>query len=172
VTGFVSPVERHYPPTVGDERESLEAWLDYHRTTLLWKLEGLDDEQLRRVMVPSGVSLLGLVKHLTEVEHSWFVIRVGGIDEPWLWMREDDPDADFRIEPDESTEGVVRGYVAACTRSRGISRGLASLDVTFEHPRQGPTDARWVLNHMIEETARHNGHADILRELIDGSTGE
>jgi hypothetical protein len=172
VTGFVSPIERRYPPTVGDERESLEAWLDYHRATLLWKLEGLDDEQLRRVMVPSGVSLLGLVKHLTEVEHSWFVIRVGGIDEPWLWMRDDDPDADFRIEPDESTEGVVQGYLAACTRSRGISRGLASLDVTFEHPRQGPTDVRWVLNHMIEETARHNGHADIFRELIDGSTGE
>jgi Protein of unknown function (DUF664) len=169
---FIAPVERVDPPNVAGEREALDAWLDYHRATLLWKLEGLDDEQLRRPMVPSGVCLLGLVKHLTAVEHGWFVVRFAGSDEPHLFVRPDGSDADFVIEEGDTTESVVAGYLGACERGRAIAGGAASLDQAVEHPRIGRIDLRWILLHMIEETARHNGHADIIRELIDGATGD
>lgn len=168
---FATPVRRAGPPHAAAEREALAAWLDFHRATLLLKLDGLDDEQLRRPMVPSGVCLLGLVKHLTEVEHGWFVRTVARIDEPHLFATPDDPDADFRIEEGERTESVVDGYLRACGRSREIVAAVDSLDRTV--PDRGrELDVRWVLLHMIEETARHNGHADIMRELIDGVTGD
>ena len=168
---FTSPVQRADAPMRADEHTALSAWLDYHRATLLMKLEGLDDEQLRRPVVPSGVSLLGIVKHLTQVEHGWFVRQFAGIDEPRLFSTDDDPDADFRIEPDETTIDIVEGYLRVCDRSDEISAG-ASLDATFEERWRGTTDLRWLLIHMIEETARHNGHADVIRELIDGATGD
>ena len=164
--------ERVRPPLHGGEREQLNAWLDLHRATLLTKLEGLDDEQLRRPMVPSNVSLLGLVKHLTAVEHGWFVVGFAQTGEPHMFSTEEDPDADFRIEPDETTDGIVEGYLRACERSRDIAAAASSLDDTFERPGRGTIDLRWILLHMIEETARHNGHADIIRELIDGVTGD
>jgi uncharacterized damage-inducible protein DinB len=175
---FTSPTKRSEPPEVADERESLTTWLDYHRDTLLWKLEGLDDEQLRRPMVPSGLTLLGLVKHLTAVEHSWFVVTFAGTGEPELFESEDDRDLDFHVQEDETTEATVNGYLRACERSREVVAAAASLDETFRFvdpgwPRDGqPGDLRWILVHMIEETARHNGHADIIRELIDGATGD
>lgn len=168
---FTAPVERVDPPHVAGERQALEAWLDFHRATLLTKLEALTDEELRRPMVPSGVCLLGLVKHLTAVEHGWFVVCFARSDEPYLFSTEDDPDADFRIEPGETTESVVEGYLTACARSRAIS-AAASLDEAASHPRRGSVDLRWIVLHMIEETARHNGHADIIRELLDGTTGD
>lgn len=175
---FTSPVQRVDPPLVADERTALEAWLDYQRATLLWKMEGLDDESLRRPMVPSGVSLLGLVKHLTAVEHSWFVVRFADTGEPRMFQSEDDPDLDFHIQPEESTQAIVDGYLRACERSREIVAAASSLDDTYtfsngNEPRRGlDVDLRWILIHMIEETARHNGHADIIRELIDGVTGD
>ena len=168
---FVSPIQRAEPPMRADEHTALSARLDYHRATLLMKLEGLDDEQLRHPMVPSGVSLLGMVKHLTQVEHSWFVIRFAGSDEPKLFSTDEDPDADFRIEAHENTIDIVEGYLRACDRSDEVSAG-ASLDATFEEPWRGTTDLRWLLIHMIEETARHNGHVDVMRELLDGVTGD
>jgi uncharacterized damage-inducible protein DinB len=174
---FSSPIERIDPPLVADEPRALGTWLDYHRATLLWKLDGLDDEQLRRPMVPSGVSLLGLVKHLTAVEHGWFARGVARTGEPRLFQDPNDPDADFHVREDETTEAIVTGYLEACDRSREIAARAPSLDETFERTRLGQDDIhsidlRWVMIHMIEETARHNGHADIIRELIDGSTGE
>jgi uncharacterized damage-inducible protein DinB len=174
---FRSPIERVDAPLVADERRALGAWLDYQRATLLWKLEGLDDEQLRRPMVPSGLTLLGLVKHLTDVEHGWFARSFAQTGEPSLFYDANDRDADFHVREDETTEAIVSGYVKACERSRDIVARAASLDETFLEPRLSPTDIhaidlRWVLIHMIEETARHNGHADIIRELIDGSTGD
>jgi uncharacterized damage-inducible protein DinB len=168
---FTTPVRRVRPPRVAGEREALAAWLDYHRATLLQKLEGLDDEQLRRPMVPSGVCLLGLVKHLTAVEHGWFVVVFARTGERDLFVRADGSEADFEIEEDENTESVVDGYLRACRRSREIA-AAASLDDTAPHPRHGELDLRWILIHMIEETARHNGHADVIRELIDGVTGD
>jgi hypothetical protein len=169
---FSSPVERVSAALDDAEWDALNSWLDYHRATLLWKLDGLDDEQLRRPMVPSKLCLLGLVKHLTGVEHAWFSVGVAQSGEPYLFYTPEDPDADFRIEADESTEDVVAGYLRACERSREITTETGALDATFEHPRRGRINLRWVLLHMIEETARHNGHADIMRELIDGATGD
>ncbi len=164
-------VDRVDVPYRGSEREQLRAMLDYHRATAVMKLEGLDDEQVRREMVPSKLSLLGLIKHLTSVEHAWFTIRLAGRDEPFMFATEEDPDADFRIEPHESTREIADGYVQMCAQSRAIEGGIDSLDDTFEHPSRGTVSVRWLLLHMIEETARHAGHADIIREQLDGKTG-
>ena len=136
------------------------------------KVEGLDDDQLRREMVPSKVTMLGLVKHLTAVEHGWFAVRFAQSGEDFMWSTDDDLDADWRIEADETTEEIVEGYVVMCKRSRSIEATAESLDDAFDHPQRGRVSLRWVMLHMIEETARHNGHADIMRELIDGVTGD
>ena len=170
---FVSPVERVPAPHVeGDERRALSASLDSQRATLLKKLEGLDDEQLRRPMVPTGLTLLGIVKHLASVEHAWFQVRFARSAESYLYSTPDDPDADFRIEENETTQEIVELYQRSCEQSRSIVMSAKSLDELFHDPRRGDCDLRWLLLHMIEETARHNGHAYILRELIDGVTGE
>ena len=164
---------RPEPPSTGDERDTLAGFLDFQRATLLWKLEGLDDEQVRRAMVPSGTSLLGIVKHLAYVERSWFQGVWAGqeISLPWT---EEDPDADWRIEPEETTGQVVALYDDECDRSREIVAKASSLGEVVEHPRREGwrMTRRWILTHMIEETARHVGHADILREQLDGATGE
>jgi uncharacterized damage-inducible protein DinB len=163
---------RPEPPLLGDETETLAGFLDYHRATLLWKLEGLDDEQLRRAMVPSGTSLLGLVKHLAYVERWWFQGVWAGQEVSFPWTKED-PDADWRIEPDETTEDVLALYDGECDRSREIVAVASSLDEAVVHPRwKEEVSRRWILVHMIEETARHVGHADILREQLDGAVGE
>jgi uncharacterized damage-inducible protein DinB len=164
------------PPLEAQEKDMLVAWLDYHRATLLMKIDGVTDENLRRAMVPSGTSLLGLVKHLAYVERWWFrrVFKGEEVEFPWT---DDDPDADWRIEPGESTADVIALYEGDTTRAREIVAhhsldDHARLDVKM---RRGPaTDhtLRWIVTHMIEETARHNGHADIIRELIDGATGQ
>ena len=146
-----------------DERASLEAWLDYHRAVAVWKLQGVSDEDARRPMVPSGTSMLGLVKHLAGVERWWFPIVFAGLDVV-------DMDDDWEIG-DDTVDGVIETYRFECTRSREISRGAASLDQVAVHPKR-PAPLRWIMVHMIEETARHNGHLDILREQIDGSIGD
>ena len=126
-------------------------------------------------MVPSGTKLLGLVKHLAFVERYWFQQIFAGRECEYPWTDED-PDADFRIEPHETTQQIVDLYVGECAENRSIVAS-ASLDELARgrkkanDPRPG-FNLRWILVHMIEETARHNGHADILREQIDGSTGE
>ena len=142
---------------------------------MLMKIDGVSDADLRRSMVPSGTTLLGMVKHLAYVERSWFQRVFSNIDVEFPWTDED-PDADFRIEPDETTSEIVELYKGECQKSRDIT-DAASLDdlARFKYPddpRPGNVSLRWILVHMIEETARHNGHADILREQIDGSTGE
>jgi uncharacterized damage-inducible protein DinB len=163
---------RPEPPHVGSEAETLSGFLDFQRATLLWKLEGLDDEQLRRAMVPSGTSLLGLVKHLAYVERSWFQRVWAGQEVSFPWTQ-DDPDADWRIEPDETTEDIVALYNTECDRSRQIVAAASALDEAVVHPRwKEAVSRRWILTHMIEETARHVGHADILREQLDGVVGE
>jgi uncharacterized damage-inducible protein DinB len=169
---FAASVSRIDAAYDADERRALAEWLDYHRATLLQKLDGLDDEQLRREMVPSRLCLLGLVKHLTAVEHGWFVVNFAQSGEPHMFDSPTDPDADFHLADDETTEGIVDGYLRACARSREVYEATPSLEATFPHPRRGVMGLRWLMLHMIEETARHNGHADIIRELIDGSTGD
>ncbi|CAN5283136.1 DinB family protein [soil metagenome] len=147
----------------------LTAWLDFHRATLLRRLEGLDDVDLRRPLVPSGTSLLGIVKHLAYVERWWFCIVFAGqqLDVPWT---DEDPDADWRIEPDDTTEEVITLYGREIARTKTCTEGAGPDDVA-RYPNSAKT-LRWIMMHMIEETARHNGHADIIRELIDGITGE
>lgn len=157
-------------PFTGDEKNSLHTSLDRHRDVVLWKIEGLDDEQLRSPMTPSGTSLLGLVKHLGAVEYAWFCTTFGRETEP-LPFDEDDPDADLRVLPGESTGDVIAFYGRARAAADQVIDQLDVDDLgTAWFGEQ--VSLRWVLIHMIEETARHAGHMDILRELIDGATGD
>ena len=157
-------------PYTGGEKESLHASLDRHRDVILWKLEGLDDEQLRRPMTPSGTNLLGLVKHLASVEYGWFCETFGRPSDA-IPFDEADPDADMRAEPHETAQGIVDYYGRA---RAAADRVIDELEVeALGTAWYGDTvSMRWVLIHMIEETARHAGHFDILRELIDGATGD
>lgn len=169
---FRNPVRRVDAPGVAGEREALTSWLDWHRATLLTKLDGLADEPLRRIVLPSGLSLLGIVKHLTEVEQGWFALDFAGYDEPEIYAEDDDPDAAFRVGPAETAEDIVGAYLRMCDRSRKIVAEAESLEIAVPNARRGSVDLRWILIHLIEETARHNGHADAIRELIDGSVGD
>lgn len=160
-------------PLNGTELEMLNSFLEYHRATLLWKVRGVSDADLRRNSVPtSTMTLLGLVKHLAYVERSWFQFRFKKEDVTFPWSKED-PDADWRIEPDETTQSVLNLYAEECEKSRQIV-AASSLDDPAARSRADGTSPslRWIMYHMIEETARHNGHADLLREAIDGATGE
>lgn len=155
----------------GPEKPMLEAFLDFQRDTLLWKLSGLNEAELRRIWTPSGLSLLGLVKHLTWVERRWFQAVFAGLEVGAMWAPNDPSRGrDFRIEPDETAEAVIAQYRATVERSRAITTA-GSLDDVARLPER-PHTLRRILIHMIEETARHNGHADLMREFTDGATGE
>ncbi len=158
------------PPKTGNERDTLIGFLNAQRALPLWKLDGLDEDQARRPMVESGTSLLGLIKHLAWVELWWFASYVGGEDVDFPWS-EEDPDADWRIEPDETIASITRLYIDAVGRADTVIAAAADLEVVGTKGSE-PRSLRWVLTHMIDETARHAGHADILRELIDGTTGD
>ena len=157
-------------PFTGGEKESLQVALNRHQDAILWKLEGVSDEDLRRPLVPSGSSLLGLVKHLAAVEYGWFCDTFGRPTEP-LPFDDDDPDADLRVRPEETTADVLAFYTRArATADRVIDEiGLEETGMAWFGE---PVTMRWVLIHMVEETARHAGHVDIIRELIDGMTGD
>lgn len=165
---------RTEPRIAADERAALESWLDYQRATLLTKCAGLDGEQLaRRSVEPSSLSLLGLVRHMTEVERAWFRYRLAGQTElAAVYCDEQHPDGDFDLTDAARAEPDFAAFAAECAAADAAARDR-SLDQTFVHPRTGETyDLRWVYLHMIEEYARHNGHADLLRERIDGVTGD
>lgn len=161
--------DRPEPPLAAPPVAMLSAFLDYQRATLLRKVDGLSDEELRRAMVPSGVCLLGIVKHSAYVERWWFRSVFAGEDVPKGWS-EADPDADWRIEPADSTAAILALYRDETAHSREIVAGAAWGDVA-KLPGRDHT-LGWILTHMVEEVARHNGHADIMREQIDGVTGE
>ena len=149
----------------------LSAFLDRYRETTLWKLDGLSTEQASRRLVPSATTLLGVVKHLAYVEMGWFRGNFAGEDPPYPWPEsETDPDPDFRIEPDDTVESVSALYQEQIARSRAIVAAASLDDVSKDKDR--PRSLRWIMMHMIEETARHAGHADILRELTDGAIGQ
>ena len=161
------------PPYSGDERATLEGFLDYHRSTLAQKCHGLSEVELRqRALPPSSMSLLGLVRHLAEVERGWFHRVVAGGDLNDRWITDDDPDADFDRVDEADVGEAFAAWAEECDVSRAVVAETKSLDATFIHSRRGDVSMRWVLLHMIEEYARHNGHADLLRERVDGSTGE
>ncbi|MET7970008.1 DinB family protein [Micromonospora sp. NPDC005305] len=169
-------IDRKTEPYVGDERTMLEGWLDYHRDTLLHKCAGLTAEQLRTASVePSTLTLLGLVRHMADVERWWFRIRAAGEDIPGLYDGDEDPDADLNAVADADPAEAFATLRAEVEAARKAAAGL-SLDHTFRRPRRDGTaddmNLRWVYVHMIEEYARHNGHADLIRERIDGVTGD
>ncbi|WP_345538725.1 DinB family protein [Phytohabitans rumicis] len=157
-------------PYTGDEKLSLHASLNRHREVVLWKVGGLDDERLRQPVTPSGTNLLGLVKHLAANEYAWFCQTFGRETEP-LPFDDEDENADLRVEPHESTDDVLAFYARARAAADQVIAEVEIEDLgTAWFGEQ--VSMRWALIHMIEETARHTGHLDILRELLDGRTGD
>jgi uncharacterized damage-inducible protein DinB len=156
-------------PYTADEKATLLAALQSHREVLLWKLDGLSDSEIRRAMVPSGTNLLGLVKHLANAEYGWFCETFGRPTEPLTDISQD-PEADMRAAEGETTEEVVAFYRRAWEAADAAIDELA-LEATGTAYTGRTVSLRWVLVHMIEDTVRHAGHADILRELVDGGTG-
>jgi uncharacterized damage-inducible protein DinB len=168
----VTDDDRVGPPTAGSEREMLRAFLDYHRATLARKCAGLDDEQLRRrSMPPSTLSLLGLVRHLAEVERAWFRRVFEDHDAPMLWSDEIDFQAAYDASRSSRAEAFP-AWEAEVATSRRIERAAGSLDDVGHQPRWGEeVSVRMVMLHVLLEYGRHNGHADLLREGIDGTVG-
>jgi uncharacterized damage-inducible protein DinB len=157
-------------PRTGSEREVLDGWLDFHRATLLVKCEGLTFEQLKsRPIGFTSLSLLGLVRHMTEVERGWFLPFVG---EPVteLYCTEADPDADFGGVDDADAAADLARYGEAVDAINDLLRRRSLDEVEVDEGKS--FNLRWIMTHMIEEYARHNGHADLLREAIDGVTGD
>jgi hypothetical protein len=171
-------VTRPEPPTTGDEATMLAAWLDYQRSTLLWKCELLDGPALvRQGVPPSSLSLLGLVRHMTYVEWHWFDHVFAGSSSPEPISLADDPDADFNDLQSSAAMADVELFMRQCETSRAIVDDAADLDVLAALSASDAVGGRvislrWIMIHMVEEYARHNGHADLLREQIDGSVGE
>ncbi|MEH0975290.1 DinB family protein [Micromonospora sp. CPCC 205546] len=164
-------------PTLGpvlartaDERAVLESFLDFHRGMLLRKLRGLSDADAARRLVPSATTVAGLVKHLTHVERNWFPCLLAPGPGEVYPTSEEDAAASFALADGDTVERLAAAYERACARSREVA-GRFALDHVVPHPQLGEVSLRWILVHMTEETARHVGHADILRELTDGATG-
>jgi hypothetical protein len=172
MTWIAPEVSRVHAPIVATEREALDGWLDFHRQTLLVKCQGLAGEQLaRRAVAPSSLSLLGLVRHMAEVERAWFRRRFAGeAGLEWLYNSGGRWEDDIELADGSRAEADFATFGRECELARQATEGH-SLDETFQHPDGEIIDLRWVYIHMIEEYARHNGHADILREQIDGTTG-
>ncbi|OPC78987.1 Mini-circle protein [Embleya scabrispora] len=160
------------PPVTGDEREMMRAFLDFHRATLAMKCEGLSDEELRRQsMPPSTLSLLGLVRHMAEVERTWFRRVINAEDIPLVWSDE----GDFQVAYDASKSTRSEAFAAWETEvahARRIEAEAESLDVIGHNAKwDQDVSLRLVMLHLMHEYARHNGHADFLREGVDGTVG-
>ena len=165
--------DRIGPPSFGSEREMLRAFLDYHRATLAMKCDGLADEELRQPsMPPSTLSLLALVRHMAEVERAWFRRVFEDNDAPMVWS---DKMFDFQAAYDASASTRHQAFAAweaEVENSRRIEREAESLDLAGYQPRWGESvSLRMVIMHVLLEYGRHNGHADLLREGIDGTVG-
>ncbi|MFI6651350.1 DinB family protein [Streptomyces sp. NPDC050529] len=162
---------RVHPSKVADDRASLTSFLDYQRATLAMKCQGLTSEQLKHKAVPtSGLSLLGLVRHAAEVERSWFRLVLNSEKLTALWPRVDGVFGEFHVD-DADVDEAFALWRDACEVSRAVAGAIEPLDSAVEF-RGESISLRYVLMHMIEEYARHNGHADLLREAIDGVVGE
>ncbi|MEV7319559.1 DinB family protein [Streptomyces sp. NPDC093970] len=167
--------ERREPAFDADERTSLEDWLAFHRQTLAVKCEGLTDAQLRTASVePSPMSLMGLVRHMTDVERSWYRRVLADEAAPPLYWTEQDPDADFHHADTDTWKDAHARWQAEIEAARRNAAGFGLDDLSKgRHRRTGQRiSLRWIHTHMIEEYARHNGHADLIRERIDGATGD
>lgn len=162
---------RTEPPYLLADREMLEAWLEFHRATLLLKCEGLDDAQRKARPVPSSMlSLHGLVRHMAEVERNWFTrVLLSQPDTPPIWFDPAVEDSELVPLDDADWAADLAAWQAECEQSRATAAGK---DLAYQGVRRGePVSLRWIYVHMIEEYARHNGHADLIREMLDGSVG-
>jgi hypothetical protein len=152
------------PPLIADERTQLEAFLDTNRDELVETLDGLTEEQARRRLVPSLTTPLGLVKHVTWAEQVWFHVSLAGRTREELGIpHENDPS--WEVTDDDTIASVVAEYRRVCAEAREIASAYTLHDLVL-HNRRGPLTLRWLYLHMVEEIARHAGHADILREQI------
>jgi uncharacterized damage-inducible protein DinB len=166
---------RSVPPLAPDElvstsgeRQVLEAFLDLYRDILKRKLAGLSNQQIRQRHVRSQTTLGGLVKHLAAVEREWFQVVLAG--RPENELEAPLQDDGWTLSSDDTAESLLAGYERACVASRQAASGF-SLGDCVPHSRMGQVSLRWIYVHMIEESARHVGHADILREQTDDVTG-
>ena len=168
----VEHVEPHFPRMSGTEAQVTWSMVDYLRSVLLLKCQNLGDEQLkRRATPPSQLSLLGLMRHLTKVERYWFQRCFLGSEEGPVYSTTEHPNADFDDLDGVDVHEVLSRYLEACDASRAVAR-TRGLDETASVQRQGQdVSLRYIAVHMVDEYARHLGHADLLREAIDGSTG-
>ncbi|ACZ90000.1 DinB family protein [Streptosporangium roseum] len=161
------------PPYAAAETLMLQSWLDWHRETLAVKCAGLSEEQLRlRAVAPSTLSLLGLVRHMTDVERYWFRNVLNGENTPGIYWSDLHPDGEFDLVDTASAEEAFTRWQGEIDHAREVSAGLPP-DTLGKQQRKGEdVSLRWILIHMSSEYARHNGHADIIREQLDGVTGE
>ncbi|GGT40654.1 hypothetical protein GCM10010254_70630 [Streptomyces chromofuscus] len=168
----MSSDSRTGPPSFGSERDMLRAFLDYHRATLAMKCEGLTDEELRKQsMPPSTLSLLGLVRHMAEVERAWFRRVFEDNDAPMIWSDKIDFQAAYDASASTRQEAFA-AWEAEVENSRRVERAAESLDQAGHQPRWGEeVSLRMVMLHVLLEYGRHNGHADFLREGVDGTVG-
>ena len=169
----VNAIDRPLPPLNADERTTLESWLDFHRATLAMKCDGLNDEQAAAASVPpSGFTLTGLVQHMAEVERNWFRRVLAGEQAPPIYDPQADPrgpDGGFELAEGATLRDAVAAWRTEIDRAREHCAGRELAD-TGRFMDQD-VSLRWIYVHMIEEYARHNGHADLVRERIDGTTG-
>lgn len=172
MTWTAPPVERPSPPNEGDERTLLTAFLEFHRQTLLWKCAGLTGAHLAsRPIATTTMSLLGLLRHMTDVERAWLreVTSESAVES--LYWGKPDRDSDFDDVNEAEAERDYTAYLAELELCRSMQ--VKELDATVTDPENGESFTfRWILIHLIEEYARHNGHADLMREAIDGEVGE
>jgi hypothetical protein len=167
------PDTRPEPPMAGSEREQLTAFLDYLRATVVMKATGLTDEQARRRLVPSELTTVAtLLAHLRWVEQYWFGVVLEGRPDEWVERFEKDSDAEFRVGLEVPLDQLIADYEAECAASREVVAARELADQVDAAVLGRSINVRWVVIHMIEETGRHAGHLDLLRELLDGSTGE
>jgi hypothetical protein len=162
---------RRRPPEVADERTQLVGWLDLQRALVPWKCEGLPEDAAHQALLPTSplTTVAGLVSHLRWVEHCWFQVVFLDREQGANPQFGDVDDADWQVDGVPLAR-LVDGYVAECARSDEVV-AAASLDDLARHPEYGGATLRWILQHVLEETARHVGHLDLLREQLDGTTG-
>jgi hypothetical protein len=171
VTATPRPADEEDLDAVAPERETLEWFIDYHRRALREKLRGLSEEDARRRLVPSLTTLLGLVSHAAAVERNWFQHYLAGKPREEITGNARGDDPSWHVAAGQTTSDVITEHESACATSRQIAAGFA-LDQTVPHDQLGQVSLRWIYLNILGEYARHAGHADIIREQIDGTTGD
>ena len=160
----------------GDEVALLLGFLEYYRTILIRKAEGISESQSRERIEPSDLTLLGLVRHMAEVERSWFRRRLCALDAPPLYYGDHDPDGDFHPTEADTLDQAMAALLAEIEFARAATAGVSLDTLAPDRPSQRipgwQPSVRWIVIHMIEEYARHCGHADLLRQRVDGSVGD